>query len=330
MANVCGTRYYILSTLSPGTYNVWDKQDKVIRAISFGSVTDYYELNSGSIIDVIEQSGFVYLVIAGSPVENVNFVPLSSTSGDYYNVILSAYVSAGNLVVIMWATTMREITTLNFPMQVFDSDSPANPITPCFNDYNLPDNTILQAWCDGFTLNEAVYTSSPFGVTIVQTPNSTLCGWNPPIEPFRFSEQKTIEYKGCVLNNPIYIVWKNLVGGWDQWLFEKTQTETIQVNSLGSYTESYDKISDTNNPESEIGRTAKPRIVLGAENLTTSQVLGLKGLLLSNRVFIVNQDGTVNRRVKLIDGSFTIRKTDEFVHDIEFEIDDVAINTIKN
>jgi len=331
MANVCESRYYILSTISPGEYNVWDKLDKKVRRVNYSSVTDYYELNEGSIIDVINfADGTVRLVTAGNPVQNVNFIPLASTSGDYYNVLLSAYVTGGTLVVIMWATTAREVTTSAFSMQVFDNNSPANPITPCFNNYNLSDQAILQAWCDGFTLNEAVYSDSPFGVTIVQTPNSTLCGWNPPIEPFRFSEQKTVEYKTCVLNNPIYIVWKCLVGGWDQWLFEKTQTETIQVTSQGSYVEHYDKISDTNNPESEIGRTAKPRIILGAENLTTSQVLGLKGLLLSNRVFIVNQDGTVNRRVKLIDGSFTIRKTDEFVHDIEFEIDDVVVNTIKN
>lgn len=332
---VCNLREYILEHIPaapPQYFFYWDKIDKVLRTGVFASVTDYYVLNIGSIIDVIQESGKVYLVTKASNAAPslINKVLLNSTSSDTNNTLVSASVSAGILTVVMFATTAREITTLTFPMQTMTSTSPAVSFTPCFNNYAIAEGTIISQWCDEFTLNQVIATASPSGAVLVVNENSEQCGYAPPGGLFRVTEEKIIEYRGCTLSNPIYLTWKNTLGGWDYWLFQKNQTENLNTESLGSFINDYKNIGEITNPETEVGKAGQPKIVLGAENLSTSEKVGLKQLLLSNKVYILNQDGTVNRQVKVLPGTFLIQETEGDKHSIEFEINDVIINTIKN
>lgn len=331
MAVICTIRDYIIAQKvgSPGVYWYWDKDLKTLLSRPYASVTDFFELNEGSVIDVIAASGLVAVVTKGSdPIYPINFVQLFSTSGDPYNTLLSATVLDGVLTVVMYSTTAKETTTITFPMQVTDNDSPANDFTPCFNDYEIADDIILTSWCDSFTLNEVKTLDGE--AVVIQTANSVTCGYQIPLEPFRISKEIEIEYRDCVLSNPVYFVWKNTLGGWDYWLFQKNQTEHIDVTTLGSFQKNYNVISDINNPETERGKNAVPRIIFGADNLTLQQKIGIQEILLSNKVYILNQDGSVNREVKVLPGSFLVQETEKNLHEIEFEILDVEINTIRN
>lgn len=331
MAQVCDIRYYILALVEGETnlYHVWDKVSKNVTLITYSSVTDFYELNPGSIIDVVETGPFVTLIVKGTtnPIDNIF---LGSTSGDYSNILLSATVTGGILTVVMYARTAREVTTLTFSLQTQTNDSPPEEITPCFNDFELTDGSVITQWCEGTTLKQVIYTQSPSGVTEESTPNSPSCGYVPPPETnIRVTEIKTIDFETCIPRNPVYFVWKNTLGGWDYWLFGTTQSESLQTESLGTFSNDYNRIGDITNPETEIGKEARNRIVYTALQLTDGQKNGLLELMYSNKVYILNQDGSINRQVKILPGSFQF-ETKNTLHELTFEILDKPINTIKN
>lgn len=331
MAQVCDTRYYILSLIEGTTneYNVWDKVNKNVVLISYSSVTDFYELNPGSIVDVCQVGQFVALVVKGTT-NVIDFIFLQSTSGDYNNTLVSATRSGSTLTVKMWANTVKELTTLTYTFQTQTNDSPPEDITPCFNNYELSDGTVINQWCEGTTLKQIIYTQSPSTVTEESTPNSVTCGYVPPPETnIRVTEIKAIDFETCIPNNPVYFVWKNTLGGWDYWLFGSTQTDNLQTESLGTFANDYNRIGDITNPETEIGKEARNRIVYTALQLTDGQKNGLLELMYSNKVYILDQDGSINRQVKILPGSFQF-ETKNTLHELSFEILDVPINTIKN
>lgn len=330
MASVCSTTQYIIApTGSPNQYWYWDKVNEVIDTATFSSVSDFYELSPGSIIAVSEKSNQVY-VITKAPGNGfpINEITLTSTSGDVYNKLLYAVVVGGTLTVSMWAINAKETTTYTFQMQTMTTDSPAIEITPCFKNFSIQDGIIINSWCDGFTLNEII--TGGGSANLLQTPNSVTCGYSAPIVPFRFTEEKEIEYRHCVLLSPVYFVWKNTLGGWDYWLFQVNQTQHIDTVTLGYFQKNYSKISDISNPQSEIGKQATRRMILGADDLTIQQIQGLKGLLISNKIYILNQNGNVNREVIVLPGTFLIQDTSDSLHSLEFEIQDVVLNTITN
>lgn len=327
MAALCTLNDYILAEdpSAAGYYWYWDKVLKTLGSRAYASVDDFFELDENSVIDVAESGGRVYIITKkASSTQPINVIFLFSTSGDINNILLSAIVSGGVLTVTMYATVAKETTVLTFNMQVLDNASPPVAFTPCFNNYTIANNVILTSWCDSFTLNEMVSVSGV--ATLVQTFNSVVCGFSVPISPYRFSEELEIDFKTCVLSNPVCLVWKNLLGGWDYWVFQKKQTESLDTESLGVFRKNYNVISDITNPNTERGKIGGGRIVMGANDLTPSQKIGLKGLLLSNKVYILNQDGTINREVILAPGSFIIKDSSS----LEFQINDVEINTIKN
>ncbi len=326
MASICTLRDYVLAPAEglPGIYWVWDKELKFAFQRPYSSIDNFFELETGAIVDVITSEGLIALVTKLNSSDPVSFVQLFSTSGDPYNTLLSAKVVDGILTIIMYATTAKETTTLTFPMQTMDNASPPNEFVPCFNDYEIVDDVIITAWCDAYTLNEIV---TEDGTAILrQTVNSVTCGYSAPIEPFRFSEQKKVEYRSCVLSNPVMFVWKNALGGWDYWLFQKTQIETLDTDTLGSFAKNYSKISDIKNPFTERGKSGSPKITFGASDLREQDKVGLKGLLLSNKVYILNQDNSINRDVKVMTGTYLMNRTQT----LEFQIEDVEINTIRN
>lgn len=332
MALVCGIRDFILQ-LVPGESNVyyyWDKIDKVIRSRAYASVDDFYQLNDGAIVDTIESGGVVYLVTKNNSGSVVDYLPLSSTSGDYYNKLISATVSGTTLTVVMYALIAKETTTLTFALQSFTNDSPADAITPCITNFVETEGTVITSWCDGFTLHQIVVTQSPSGIVETVTANSVTCGYSAPADPFRVSEEKIVKIKRCTYANPVYFVWKNTLGGWDYFLFDRNQTENIQTESEGTYAKYYTRIGDTTNPEGEIGKLARTRTVYYANSLTTDEKDGIITMLYSNKVYIINESGVIQKEVRILEGSFLWKETKNTFHEISFEVFNPPINTIKN
>lgn len=334
MAVVCNIREFIISPVSgqPNTYYYWDKVDKVVRTAVYLSIDDFYELDAGSFIDVYQSGSQIIGVFKTSGYTNINFQvskpTLTSPMGETNLTLISAVLEDGFVTITYQA--LSGTYTQVVPMQTMTSGSPAVEIEPCFNNfYNTP-GTVLNQWCDGFTLNRVIVNNEG-GTDLVQTANSPTCGYSPPIlESFRITEEITIDYRDKCFNKPICFVWKNTLGGWDYWVFEAGYVRTLNTESKGIFNKNYTRISDINNPITERGKIAANSMVFGEVDLTEDQKDGLEQILKSNKVYILNQDGSVNREVKVSSGSATPSNSKHYKFSFEFEIEDVPINTISN
>lgn len=333
MATVCSISEFVIAPypLLTNTWWVWDKTNKdvVLRTYNTG-VPDYYNLSAGSVIDVVENAGTVYLISRlYNPNQPVIYFTLFSTSGSDQNKLVSAILVGYTLTVTMFSPATQETTVLQFQMQQYTTTSPATLITPCFNNFSLPPDTILNSFCDGFTLNE--YKTNEDGeVELIQTFNSVTCGYSAPIPPFRISEELEIKYENRCFENPVYLVWKNKVGGWDYWLFEQRQISTITTESIGYFGVYYDDISEITNDVTEIGTTTGKITTLFADMLDNYEKIGIESIVDSPKVYVLNQDGTINRAVSVAKGSFVSIDTNDKMHTISIDLIEPNINTLTN
>lgn len=326
-----------------------------------GSVIDVFQAALGG------QTRVYAAVVDYSQSGYTKLITLASTSGDLYNELLTASYAAGVLTVKMYARIVKEVTTLTFSMQtgytlpisgmpaastdgtynyefVGSTGSGTFANTPCINNYSNPKTSAgnpIETYCQGYD-KYTVYHNGAGGVTEEIEANSTYCGWvnpgdgggggeSPPLPLVaRITELKLIKVNNSCFQNPIYLVWRNRLGGWDYWLFEKMQQFFIDTESLGTFKENFDSIADTTNPNWEIGKSARRRIVLGAQGLEPQEKTAILEVLLSPCVYIINSDLTVDRRVNIASGSFQEKKTDNNLEDIEFEIIDSEIITLRN
>lgn len=337
MALTCSTNRFVLApAATAGWFWYWDRNERYINSAFFLSVDDYYELPDFAVIGATNyyDPNQVHLMVKIPLVGPVNFpaqgIVLQSTSGDTNNKLLSASVSGYVLTVKMWALTAKEVTTLTFAMpQVYNGESPAELFPSCFTNYQLPLNEVVSAYCDGFVRTE-IKSDGAGGVTITQTANSEACGYVAPLEAVVFTETKEVEYRRGCFKNPMYLTWKNLKGGWDSWLFQNNQLETVTTESLGEFFRHYESIADLKSTSTEIGKLAKPTITLSAEYLTLDEKRNISKILYSNKVYILDSSGEILKEVKVSQGSFLIEETKKSLFSIDFQIELPQINTIRN
>lgn len=340
MAQVCSTNRFILSaTPTPGVYWFYDKRpDKkggFINSAYIGTVDDFYEIPDGSVIGVTNyyEQNRVYLMqkistqVFGYPAQDII---LQSTSGDQYNRLLSAVATGYTLTVRMYALTAKEITELTFDLpQVYNNESPAELYPNCYSDYYLEANVLLTSYCNGVTLVE-VRSDGAGGITTTTTANSLSCGYVERLDPVIFTESKLIELrKGC-FKNPVYLTWRNNLGGWDYWLFEWKQTEDISTSDVGEFFKNYNSLSEIKSFGGSIGKDAIPTMTLFTDMLNENRKRAISQILYSPKVYILGKDGIVINEVSVLPGSFRILDNSEKTHSIEMQIALPEINTLRN
>lgn len=352
--------YEDISTIVP-RYRIyrWRKTDNTTQGYISGVVIDStppasgsYPRNDGALVDIRENGDKVQAVFIDYSATNgsyLRFQTLMSASGSPQNKLLKSSISGNTVTVKMYSVVRKEVTTLTFDWSVnYDTpptnypltgyefptdpalDSPAVVLDPCFNGYSRSVLSIVDSWCDGYTYIQFTHDGSG-GITETQTLNAELCGYVTPVTGgYPITEKKRIKYvRGCFIS-PVYLLWKNTKGGWDSWVFESNQKKSIDTQSLGSYQQNYTFISESTNPKKEIGKSALPKMVLGAENITISEKVGIQGLLYANKVYVLNADGSIQKEIRVIEGSFYSYDTSANTSSIEFEIEEPEINTIKN
>lgn len=335
MANVqiCTNDYYGFTgfPFTPGPYLVlfWNKTTKVYDDFSgnFGAGNIIVPVD-GSFIDVgtfASQPNVGYAFF----VDGNNLPRAVALPGDR---ILSSIRTGGTVVVTSYNTFSHQTFTSNFTLPTQGRVLGTGEIVdfvPCFTDYNLPDDTTLSTYCNGTTRYTQTYSGGEI-VTEFEI-NSPSCGWVPPPPPGpQITQDIIIEVRRCILPNPYMLCWLNTLGGWDYWLFEVNRTYNITTESQGSFKKNFTRITDVKNPDTEIGKTVRPTIVLGAQGLSTTEKIAIKTILYSNKVYALNKDGSVYRDVIISPGSFRFLEVKDNSHDIEFEIQDAEINTITN
>jgi hypothetical protein len=340
MTDYCSSTLWYFSTVpefGDGWFAAWNKLTKKSSLSYIGSIPiGFYQLGADWIIDVKESSGGVYLVVFDSTGNDTNKVKtrdilLTSTRGDINNKLLYTKRTGSVLDIYMYALIAKEVTHITY---YFNGGISVPPV-PCFDDFSLDINDAVQQWCDG-TTQITIKHNGTGDITTTYDLNSLSCGYidqsgaSPPLTDIKITETIGIDYYECNLRNPVFFVWKNTLGGWDSCLFDGTQTESIDTSSVGNFVKDYIRIGDTTNPETEIGKTARGRTVYSRDQLTKQQKIALTEIFYTNKIYIVNKGGSVNREIKILPGSFLIQETKEELHTISFEAQQPSINTIRN
>lgn len=138
------------------------------------------------------------------------------------------------------------------------------------------------------------------------------------------SEIKTIKVEQCTPDNPLMLRWLNPLGGYDQWLFSKTQQYDADVTSMENFQQVVDYLEEANANVNALKKDGNIIITLGAEDLTLDEVNGLRTILSSPKVYVISGEPTTNDFVRLTvlvkTGSFRLYDTEDTKHKIEFQI----------
>lgn len=330
-------RYVYRHVVGGGNTAIWQwmKSTKIPNTYSF-SVEAGTTINApeGTIIDVIRD-----IAPVTGQVQTALIIYDSSVNGGdapdypkfYLRKVLITGSNGSNKMVLLKveatsSPSLLRVYCFNFvseEVEVFDFDAP-----PCIDDFSFPTSSIIKSKCSGYTRTQ-FYHDGNGGVTTVNVVNSPQCGYVAPTIESTVSKKQRIEIRQAC-KNPIFIKWKNLLGGWDQWVFERKQTLSTDIVSRGTLRRTVFDIDQITNPVTELGKDSQPKMVLGADDLTSQQKIGLMQLLTSNKVMILNQDMVTFREVRITPGSFLIRETDAGSNSIEFEVIEPEINTIGN
>jgi hypothetical protein len=153
-----------------------------------------------------------------------------------------------------------------------------------------------------------------------------------------FSEVKTINISSDCPDYPIYLKWINTLGGWSYWLFAFDQQKSINIGDAVTYENNITELSTADAKLEYLSKRAFPKIVCGANNVSTANLAGLKGLLYSPKVMMLTNPDTWEtdgagatplpkfQTVLVQPGSFNLETTRRGVADVEITLQVVEIN----
>ncbi len=148
----------------------------------------------------------------------------------------------------------------------------------------------------------------------------------------RVTEKKRIKIDHDCVDSPCFMDWLNSVGGREQWLFKKRQSRGLKVDVNGTYQPYLSDIEHGVGYVFETGRTAVPRLTMGA-SVAVEDVEGIETMLYSTDVLLLRNpgtwetDGPVWETVTVVPGTFALGRTDDVRRDIEITIELPYINT---
>jgi hypothetical protein len=333
--------FYRIFQQSPG---VWKKRQwsTVTRSATEQTVStsSAFALPNNTIVDVYQKSpGTVVIVsymgsaIAGNLGLNLSETVIRGGGGDTNNTLLfQRYEPGVTFEFAIYSHVTKEVTLFTYPVAQVWYTYILFPNVEYIDQVEV--DFLLQQYCLGTTLRRVYYDgsedSSPPGdlIRIEDTPNSTICGYVEPVPEVIVTEVKRVKIDHACYDNPVYLVWKNTLGGWDQWLFQKTQTNNLDTESLGSFEEPEYDLETSEGASNSLGSNAGESLILGADNLTTNQYNAIRDLLYSPMIYQVEKDSS-KKKVLIMPGSFSMETKDR-LHSIEFEISLPKINTVRS
>lgn len=320
---------------SPGTWRQlhWDTDTRTAyeTTISGSStevlyddniIVDLYQLDTNRVVLITYNSLVNGLVTPSSyPRLFLSGTVVSGVSGDNRNTLLfkrcNTLDSPPTFEYGIFSRTVNDAIVVSYPL----SQAPF-----CYA-FAISEELIIKQYCVGTTLRR-IYYDGEDDVTVVDAINSVICGYVAPIPEVVVTEVKRIKIDHACYDNPIYLVWRNTLGGWDHWLFSKTQTKGLITEDLGTFEQPEYDLATSEGSSDSLGSTAGDSLILGADNLTTNQYDAIRELLFSPKIYQVETDST-KKKVLVKPGSFT-RETRNGFHSIEFEISLPDINTVKS
>lgn len=153
----------------------------------------------------------------------------------------------------------------------------------------------------------------------------------PPdgITPYNLTEKKRVKFGTVCARNPVYLCWKNRLGGFDYWLFSGNQNVNISSKQTGIFNREPDDISTQNYRSTILQAEQVERITCG-DNVLLEDLQGIKGIEASPAVYVlVSQSPTVWRRVKINPKGFQYQTKGNRA-DVQVEIEYPEYYTVSN
>lgn len=287
------------------------------------TIVDVYQKSSNRVAMAIYNSSYngSTLPYYTFPRLFVNEVVLSGTAGDINNILLfkrcNTELSPPTFEFAIYSLTTKEVTLFTYPLSQ----------APFCSAYALSEEFVIQQYCVGTTLRR-VYYDGESGIVTEDTPNSAVCGYVPPVPEVEVTEVKTIKLDRLCYNNPVFLKWRNSIGGWDQWLFGGTQTDGLTTDDIGDYQTPIWDLSTAESTSNSLGKNASNSLIVGADNLTDNQLSAIREILYSPKVYKIETNGN-KQGVKVKPGTFS-KETRNGRHSIEFEIILPDLYTVKS
>lgn len=293
-----------------------------VQAGSGITTKEEYIVDNNTILDAVPNGSntiIYYAIVSGSTIT-------LGTSVYGRRILLSAKITEGSPVdtfdIKMWNTNTKQEEDLSIPT-----------VLPCFPDYifNIDvGDTPLSTQCIGYTQRKWTWIPSEEEISITDVLNSTSCGYTPPVENTQTTEELRIKVCEASCINPVFLVWKNTLGGWDSWLFSFSQEIDLTTTSDGRIEVPYFDLSSLESHTRDLGKNQTTLMTIGAMNLTRDQKNGIEKILVSPIVYQLNQDGSIMRYVKVIPGKFVSEPdTNQSTFSIEFTIELPETSVIK-
>jgi hypothetical protein len=287
------------------------------NTLNFGTTISYQD---GTIVDVYQKSpGNVVMVVYNSSYNGLA-TPLTSYPrlflfesllyGSSYNTLVYAKCKSLNsppvFEICIYRHIINDYQVIQYPLS----------LAPFCEEYEVPQGTVINQTCVGTTFRQWIYDGDD--VVIEDTPNSEACGYVAPVPDVVVTETKRIKVDHNCYNNPVYLVWKNKLGGWDQWLFHTTQTETIKTEGLGKFSATIYDLENSESTSKSLGKQSEESLIVGASGLNRNQFTAIKDLLDSPVIYKVETDGS-KQVYEIKPGSF-VTETKNRANSIEFEL----------
>lgn len=138
------------------------------------------------------------------------------------------------------------------------------------------------------------------------------------------SEVLTINVERCSPENPVALMWFNPRSGFDFWVFGKRQQISHEINAGNEFMPVIDYLENENGVQRTIQKTKFEKMLLGTEQITKQQVVGISYLLASPLIYLVTGEPASNDWRTTIctieSGSWLIYDTANAMQKIEFEL----------
>ena len=89
------------------------------------------------------------------------------------------------------------------------------------------------------------------------------------------TEIKKINVVNCTPEQPVFLRWLNSLGGFDSWLFSKSQQVDVDVTQGDNFQQVVNYLEEENSNVNVIKKNGNLLMTLGADNLTLQQAKGI-------------------------------------------------------
>ena len=163
-------------------------------------------------------------------------------------------------------------------------------------------------------LLRGVETSQPYNYMSVALCESTF--------PYNLAtENKMVRVKTPCGKNEVMLVWRNMLGGWDYYLFNNRHTEEITVDNGVIFEPWVEDLASVSTQQSTLSKTAFETMQLAASGIGRNDVEGLTGLLKSIAIYTIETATPYNlTRVIIEPRTWVISDTKSPLSEIEFTI----------